>query len=47
MTIIPPNQYAERFRKALDEYFLMIPGRREVRTTIDKCLTYVNIQING
>ncbi|KAJ1553076.1 hypothetical protein HK405_009026, partial [Cladochytrium tenue] len=27
VTVIPPEQYADRFRRALDQYFLMVPDK--------------------
>ena len=26
-TVIPPNKYADRFRNAMDQYFVMVPGK--------------------
>jgi hypothetical protein len=42
VTVIPPVQYGERFRKAMDQYFLMVPGRCSCFTWLDSTSIFID-----
>jgi 1-phosphatidylinositol-3-phosphate 5-kinase len=45
VTVIPPNEYQERFVNAMDSYFVACPGTYITRLDLTSCLFYMHRQM--
>jgi hypothetical protein len=42
VTVVPPEQYKTRFRDAMEQYFLSVPGKYSVTNTISYLFILTN-----